>query len=218
MDVVERYNLRAPRVAASFLTRCISSSARELSVNKVANEFKSRGVSTSRETLSNLLRYYEEAYLVFSLGDLNRSLADNPRSSSKVYAVDPGMFVSFSRAATREEGQRLETAVFNKLRRAAPTVRSGSLARLTFGHEGSAHEVDFVMGDALLGDVYELVQVSVDLANPKTRLREISALESAMEKHGIDESTIVTMDTEETVHVDSGTVSVVPAWKWLLDN
>lgn len=218
MDVVERYNLRAPRVAASFLTRCISSSARELSVNKVANEFKSRGVPTSRETLSNLLRYYEEAYLVFSLGDLNRSLADNPRSSSKVYAVDPGMFASFSRAATREEGQRLETAVFNKLRRIAPTVRSGSLARLTFEHEGSAHEVDFVMGDALLGDVYGLVQVSVDLANPKTRLREISALESAMEKHGIDESTIVTMDTEETVHVDSGTVSVVPAWKWLLDN
>ena len=39
-----------------------------------------------------------------------------------------------------------------------------------------------------------------------------------MEKYGIDESTIVTMDTEETVHVDSGTVRVVPAWKWLLDN
>lgn len=60
LDVVERYNLRAPRVAASFLTRCISSFARELSVNKVSNEFKCRGVSTSRKTLSNLLRYYEE--------------------------------------------------------------------------------------------------------------------------------------------------------------
>lgn len=128
------------------------------------------------------------------------------------------MFASFSRAATREEGQRLETAVFNKLRRTAPAARSGLLARLTFVHEGSAHEVDFVIADALLGGVYELVQVSVDLANPKTRLREILALESAMEKHGIDDSTIVTMDTEETVHVDSGTVRVVPAWKCLLDN
>lgn len=175
-------------------------------------------MSASRETLSNLLRYYEEAYLVFSLGDLNRSLADNPRSSSKVCYVDPGVFASFSRAATREEGQRLETAVFNKLSCTAPTARPGSLARLTFEHEGGTHEVDFVMGDTLLGDVYELVQVSVDLANPKTRLREISALESAMERHGIDESTIVTMDTEEIVHVDSGTVRVVPAWKWLLDN
>ena len=218
MDIVERYNLRTPQIAASFLNRCIASSGRELSVNKVVNEYKSRGASTSRETLSNLLSYYEEAYLVFSLGDLNRSLADNPRSSSKVYAVDPGMLAAFSRAASKEEGQRLETAVFNKLRRFAPQVRSGSLARLTFEHKGGSHEIDFVMGDALLGDVFRLVQVSVDLSNPKTRQRELSALEAAMEKYGIDESTVVTMDSEETVETKSGTVHVVPAWKWLLDD
>lgn len=218
MDVVERYNLRSPQVAASFLNRCISSSARELSVNKVVNEFKSRGVATSRETLSNLLSYYEEAYLVFSLKDLNRSLADNPRSSSKVYAVDPGLFASFSPASSAEKGQRLETAVFNKMRRIAPVARSGSLARLAFEHERASHEVDFVMGDALLGDVRQLVQVSIDLENPKTRRRELSALEAAMEKFGIGESTIVTMDTEETIEVGSGIVRVVPAWRWLLDD
>lgn len=217
MDVVERYNLRTPQVAMSFLSRCLASSARELSVNKVANEFKSRGVSTSRETLANLLTYYEEAYLVFSLGDLSRALADNPRSSSKVYTVDPGMFAAFSRAASKEEGQRLETAVFNKLRRIAPMARVGSLARLVFEHEGASHEVDFVMGDALLGDVFRLVQVSVDLVNPKTRKREVSALDAVMEKYGIDEATIVTMDTEETVATEVGTIHVVPAWKWLLD-
>ena len=72
MDVVERYNLRTPQVAVSFLSRCLASSARELSVNKVTNEFKSRGVSTSRETLGSLLSYYEEAYLLFSRGDLSR--------------------------------------------------------------------------------------------------------------------------------------------------
>ena len=217
MDVIERYNLRKPQVASSFLSRCLASSARELSVNKVVNEFKSRGVSTSRETLANLLAYYEEAYLLFSLGDLNRSLAGNPRSSSKVYAVDPGLFAAFSRAASKEEGQRLETAVFNKLRRMAPNARTGSLARLTFEHNGGSHEVDFVFGDALLGDVFQLVQVSVDLANPKTRKRELSALEVAMEKYGIEESTIVTMDTEEIVDTGAGTVNVVPAWKWLIE-
>ena len=217
MDVVERYNLRVPQVAVSFLSRCLASSARELSVNKVTNEFKSRGVSTSRETLSNLLAYYEDAYLVFSLNNLSCALADNPRSSSKIYAVDPGMFAAFSRAASKEEGQRLETAAFNKLRRLAPTARTGSLARLTFEHGGASHEVDFVMGDALLGDVYRLVEVSVDLANPKTREREVSALADAMGKYGIDESTIVTMDSEETISAGTGTIHVIPAWKWLLD-
>lgn len=73
------------------------------------------------------------------------------------------------------------------------------------------------MGDALLGDMFELVQVSIDLSNPKTRQRELSALEVAMEKYRVGESTVVTMDSEETVTMKSGTVRVVPAWKWLLD-
>ncbi len=73
------------------------------------------------------------------------------------------------------------------------------------------------MGDALLGDMFELVQVSIDLSNPKTRQRELSALEAAMEKYRVGESTVVTMDSEETVTMKSGTVHVIPAWKWLLD-
>ena len=67
-----------------------------------------------------------------------------------------------------------------------------------------------------MGDIYELVQVSVSLDDPKTRTRELSALEAGMGKYGIAESAIVTMDTEETVKVPSGVINVVPAWKWLL--
>lgn len=217
MDVIERYNLRSPRVATRFLARCLASSGRELSVNKVANEFKSLGISTSRETLGSLLSYYEQSYLLFSLPDLSRSLSDNPRASSKVYAVDPGMFAAFARASTEETGQRLETAVFDKLRRSTPCAREGSLARLTFEHGGRSHEIDFASGDALLGDNLELVQVSVNLKDAKTRSREFSALEAGMAKYGVPESTVVTMDEEEDVEVPSGTVRVVPAWKWLLD-
>lgn len=216
LDIVERYNLRNPQVATRFLTRALASSARELSVNKVANEFKSRGVSTSRETLGNLLDYYEQSYLLFSLQNLSRSLSENSRSSSKVYAVDPGMLTAFARANTEETGQRLETAVFDKLRRTVSPARDGSLASLTFEHEGKSHEVDFVCGDALLGDVYRLIQVSVSLDDPKTRARELSALEAAMAKYGIAESAVVTMDAEETVETSSGAINIVPAWKWLL--
>lgn len=44
-----------------------------------------------------------------------------------------------------------------------------------------------------------------------------SALAAGMFKYGIDESVIVTMDTEETIETPSGTIRVVPAWKWLID-
>ena len=73
------------------------------------------------------------------------------------------------------------------------------------------------MGDALLGDAYQLIQVSTEITNPKTLQREVSALTAAMSKYGIDESAIVTMDTEDAIEAQSGIIRVVPAWKWLID-
>lgn len=216
MDVVERYGLRNPRVASLFLTRCLASSARELSVSKVYGEFKSRQVSVSRETLGNLLAYYEDAYLLFSVPEFSRSLADNARASAKVYAVDPGLFAAFSPASVADLGQRLETAVFNHLRSSSPSVRRGTISRLLVPDGSRQLEVDFIVGDALLMQASELVQVSVSLEDAKTRARELRALELAMAQFGKDESWVVTLDEEEEVAVSSGLIHVVPAWKWLL--
>lgn len=216
MDVVERYSLRNPRVASLFLSRCLASSARELSVNKVYGELRSRHVSVSRETLGNLLAYYEDAYLLFSVPEFSRSLSDNSRSSSKVYAVDPGLFTAFAPASTIDLGQRLETAVFDALRRTVCSVRNGSVSRLLVSEGSRSHEVDFVVGDALLLEPAYLVQVSVGLENAKTRKREIEALEIAMKRFGLEESFIVTMDEEDEFRSSAGVVHIIPAWKYLL--
>lgn len=216
IDIVERYGLRNPRVASLFVSRCLASSARELSVNKVYGEFKSRQISVSRETLGNLLAYYEDAYLLFAVDEFSRSLADNTRSSTKVYSVDPGMFAAFSPAVSADEGQRLETAVFNALRRTVPAARQGSVSRVLMREASQAHEVDFAAGDALLSRVHQLVQVCVSMQDAKTRVRELSALEAAMQRFGLKESTVVTMDEESEEKLATGIVHVVPAWKWLL--
>ena len=216
MDVVERFDIRNPRLASLFLTRCMASSGRELSVNKVYNEFKSRQIPVSRNTLSDLLAYYENAYLLFSVPEFTRSLADNTRSASKVYAADPAMFGAFSPAAVSDQGQRLETAVFNALRRRTPAARTGSVCRLLFKNGSRNHEVDFVAGDALLMQAYDLVQVSVEMTNEKTREREIAALDAAMAQFGLGESTIVTMDEQADLSCENGVVHTVPAWRWLL--
>ena len=216
MDVVERYDVKNPRLASLFLTRCMASSGRELSVNKVYNEFKSRQIPVSRNSLSDLLEYYEDAYLLFSVPEFTRSLANNMRSASKVYAVDPAMFGAFSPASALDRGQRLETAVFNALRRRTPAVRVGSVCRLLIKEKSKSHEVDFVAGDALLMRAYSLIQVSVDMASEKTREREIAALDASMAQFDLGESAIVTMDEQADIPCEHGAVHVVPAWKWLL--
>lgn len=202
MDVVERYGVRNQRVASLFLSRCLASSARELSISKVYGEFRSRQISVSRETLGNLLSYYEDAYVLFSVGEFSRAIADNPRSVSKVYAVDPGMFTAFSSAISIDLGQRLETAVFNKLRRDVTLVRKESISKLLLREGTSKHEIDFVVGDALTMEPFQLVQVCVSLQNESTRKREFAALETAMRRFGLAEGTIVTMDEEYDVPVE----------------
>ncbi|MBQ9001508.1 MAG: ATP-binding protein [Eggerthellaceae bacterium] len=215
-DIIERYNLSNARVAQAFLRRCLASSGRELSVNKVHGSFKSLGMACSRESLAALLSYYEEAYLLFRVREFSRTLADNPKSASKVYAVDPGMMAAYSPSTSRDEGQRLETAVFNALRRRAGLVRQGSVSRLLFEVGSTRREVDFAVGDALLGGPIELIQVASSLAEESTRKREISALQVAMARYEVGESWVVTLDEREEVELDSGIVHVVPAWDWLL--
>lgn len=167
--------------------------------------------------MGNLLAYYEDAYLLFSVPEFSRSLSDNSRSSSKVYAVDPGLFTAFAPASTIDLGQRLETAVFDALRRTVCSVRNGSVSRLLVSEGSRSHEVDFVVGDALLLEPAYLVQVSpLVWKNAKTRKREIEALEIAMKRFGLEESFIVTMDEEDEFRSSAGVVHIIPAWKYLL--
>ncbi|MCI1220950.1 ATP-binding protein [Bifidobacterium tibiigranuli] len=217
-DVIERYNVRNPLVASLFLSQCLALSGRELSLNKMRNSLVGRGLPVSRETLASLLQYYEEAYLLFPVYEFTRALAANPRSVPKIYAIDPGMFSAFSKAAAEDRGQRLETAVFLKLRRETDSIREGSISRLLIRDGGTSHEVDFVVGDVLSQQAYRLIQVCWNLDDPKTRHREISALQVAMSRFGLHQATIVTLDTQETVAVDEGEVTMVPAWQWLLDD
>ncbi len=214
-DVIERYSFGNPYAASLFLARCIASSGRELSINKTFNEFKSRQVSVGRESLSKLLAYYEESYLLFSVRNYSSSLSDNARSSVKVYAADPALFSAFSPAPALDTGQRLETAVFNKLRRDKATSRIGGISKAIVNN-GGRHEIDFVVGDALALEQPKIVQVCVDIGDGKTREREISSLETAMRQFQVNESWLVTIDDEEDVESGDGIVHIVPAWKWLL--
>lgn len=51
-------------------------------------------------------------------------------------------------------------------------------------------------------------------ADRKTFSRELRGLQSAMKELSLDAGTIVTWDDEAELE---GNISVVPAWKWLLE-
>ena len=97
--------------------------------------------------------------------------------------------------------------MFTALRRSTPEIR--------YFKGANGREVDFV---AQMPDgSRRLVQVCESLAEPRTRKREVTALDRAMAELGLRVGTIVTRDEEETIPVDAGSIDVVPAWRFLLE-
>ena len=54
--------------------------------------------------------------------------------------------------------------------------------------------------------------------DPATRRRETVALNEAMAEVGVTDGTIVTRDEQELIETPSGSIEVVPVWRFLLDS
>ena len=214
-DVIERHNLSNPQAVTAFAQRVLASSGRGLSVRKAENTLKSQGIAVSRNFLSQVLAYFEDAFLVASVHEFSRSLSAVSNKSCKVYAVDQGLALANSSAATQDAGQRLETLVYNELRRRCAYGRPGSVS--TYRTTKGAYEVDFIVGDAVLQQSFELYQVCLDVSSDATRAREVRALNAAMAECGLGEGFLLVGEgSVEDIAVESGTVHQLPVWLWAL--
>ena len=113
---------------------------------------------------------------------------------------------SISSGILVNSGHLLENLVFTALRR--------TTGKIHYYKTKSGKEVDFITGSH--GSPRMLVQASETLRNPKTRKRETTSLTEAMAELQIPLSTIVTRNEQETIDTESGTIEVIPIWRFLL--
>ncbi|KFI52499.1 ATP-binding protein [Bifidobacterium biavatii] len=216
-DVVERYDIARPRVAAMMARRVLGCNGKTLSVRKIENELRSAGLTTSRELLGDLLEYFEDAYLVFRMREFSMALREKTTSMPKVYAIDPGLAAAASTASSKDEGQRLGNAVYLELRRRTIGFRRDGISSCHTQAHG--YEVDFVVGDVLEQEQYELCQVTAAMDDPKTVERETRALWELMEERGLKEGAIIVGQGKECEYHRNGfVIRQIPAWKWFLNN
>lgn len=225
-DVLERFGTTSLRVATRFSRNALRSTGLKFSVNAQIRSLRSMQVPVSGGKLYDLLDDFEDAHLLFKVGDFMFSIKDNPKAASKVYAVDPGLSLAVAPANHLDVGQRLETAVFVELKRRYGGNRANAIASYS---AANCPEVDFVVGDSATDDPYQLIQVAaatgidttyvVDFAaaslSDKFR-SEIGNLAAAMANTGLDHGTLISLDEEGRVEVPSGFIDVVPAWRWFL--
>ncbi|MBQ7652081.1 MAG: ATP-binding protein [Victivallales bacterium] len=205
-DVSKRYNIRYPKVLARLSAIMMDNFCREVNYTDIAKALSVKGV----HTLQNYADYLEKACLFrllprFSYKPLRR------RQSEKAYAIDLGMVTSFT--GTTESGDnagwRMENAVFLKL---------------YSGHERGDYElfywkngceVDFVL--VRKQRVLQLIQVSYDISNNKTRQREINALLKAAAQLSCDNLTIVNFLENSTHEQDGKRIRICSIIDFLLE-
>jgi Predicted ATPase (AAA+ superfamily) len=200
-DLIERYNIANPSLLKIFLRHCVRNPATLLSMTKTVNDFKSMGLSTSRNTLYDYFDYFQECYSLFTVSVYRKSFKEQQVNPKKIYVVDNGFYSAHQ--FNPDKGKLYENVVFLHLRRFYKEI---------FYYKGKK-EVDFCFET---NDGIQLINVSYDLSNRETKEREINGLCEAMETLSVKQSQLITSSLEETLETPSGRIQVIPLYKWLL--
>lgn len=210
-DVVERWevaNLVALKYLVGHLVSCFS---REFSINRIYNDMKSQGIAIGKNTLHAYLEHLVDARLLHTVSIRRSSYRARQVNPRKVYSVDPGLAWAVAHPSADDRGHLLENAVYVELRRRHGRLHHDAISYFSSDDGGA----DFVLDDGNASP--EIVQVSLSLAEQRTRERELRGAEAAMRETGAREATVVTLYESDTILVPAGTIRVVPAWRWMLE-
>ncbi len=209
-DVLVRHRIRAPQGLEDMTSHLMANVAQRYSLSTLGKVTRLRSV----HTVEKYLRHLEETFLLFSHRRFSFKVSQQVRSNRKVYCTDNGMVTSTSFRFSADTGKLYENAVAIALRK---QELEGALSCF-YWQSPEQEEVDFVVKEGTR--ITQLIQVCVQLADPRTKARETRALLKAGAALGCDNLLILTDSTEGEEDVSwygaQGRVRYVPLWKWLL--
>ena len=205
-DLVERHDISHPKAVTDLAHWLIDNTGSLYSINNLTGYLKSLGHKAPKSAVSDYLEWFEDAYILFTVRLFDASLSRANANPKKVYCVDHALVTSISSGILSNTGHLLESLVFTALRRISPNIY--------YYKTRTGREVDFITQGQASSRM--LVQVCQSMADPQTRKRETAALADAMAELNLSLGFIVTRHEEEQIVVDSGTIQVIPAWRFLL--
>lgn len=206
-DVVERYKIKNVAQLGNLAQYLISSFSLEYSHTSAKKSLQFKSVVTTQ----NYTKYLQEAYLVFLLDRYSTKPKEIIRSSKKVYLPDTSFVEARSYQNSPNYGRYMENVVFLDLIRRG--FRPG--LDLFYCKEQNA-ESDFLTTRGT--EPKALIQVSYDIANQKTRERELKGLIKCASKTPTQKLLLLTWNTREIVDYDGHKIEIIPLLNWLLEN
>ena len=205
-DLAERHAIKNIEALRYFLKRVMQNLTKTTSINAIANDMRSNGVSVSKDDLYNWADWAVEAYLFVRYPKYSRSLVKENQSLRKYYVIDTGMRQAVLMPQSEDKGKLLENIVALELFR-----RRGADRKMFYWQDG--RECDFVVQRE--EHVEELIQVTWDIEDEDTRKREIDGIKEAAKGTNCNKLTIVTREQKETIDEDGFRIEVVGIEEWL---
>ena len=205
-DLAERHAIKNIEALRYFLKRVMQNLTKTTSINAIANDMRSNGVSVSKDDLYNWADWAVESYLFVRYPKYSRSLVKENQSLRKYYVIDTGMRQAVLMPQSEDKGKLLENIVALELFR-----RRGADRKMFYWQDG--RECDFVVQRE--EHVEELIQVTWDIEDEDTRKREIDGIKEAAKGTNCNKLTIVTREQKETIEEDGFKIEVVGIEEWL---
>ena len=202
-DIIQRNKVKNEMALRLTMKRLAENVMHPISYNRVANLIRSTGTNIAVSSVSDYVRYAQEACMLFSLENYTSKFVEK-ETVKKHYFVDNGLLSIFLFNG--------DTTLLENL--CATHLRKKYGDELCFYNKNI--EVDF-----LVAEEGYAVQASYSIYGEgmqETFERETKALKQLDAFLSLKRMVIVTYDEEGTSPLDNGKqIEVVPAWRWLLE-
>ncbi len=201
-DIITRNKITNDFAVRLILKKIAESVTKPLSFNRLSNILKSAGAVLGKQTVINYVGYMMDSYMLFTLQNYAAKLVEK-ETSPKYYFMDTGLLGLMLMDCSSAQ---LENLVAIELIR-------------RYGRENVFYfeknvEIDFYVPEEKLA-----IQVSLQVLDQiDTREREIGAFVKLKNFIGDATCLLITNSEEEELDYEGVHVSVVPVWKWLLQN
>ena len=200
-DIITRNKITNDFAVKLILKKIAESITKPLSFTRLTNIVKSAGTSLGKQTVINYVGYMNDSYLIFPLTNYAAKLVEK-ETSPKYYFMDTGLVGLMLLDC---KSAQLENLVALEL------VRRYGMENV-FYYENNV-EIDFYVPDEKLA-----IQVSLQVLDClDTRERETRAFEKLQNFIPESKCLIITNSEEASIECDGIPISVLPAWKWLLE-
>ncbi len=180
-DILARNGIRDENVFRRLVRFIFGNVGSLLSVNKIANTFKSDGFAVNNKTIDAYLALLCDSFLLYRAGRYDVKGRELLKTNAKYYVADTGFRRLLLPDRKDDIGHMLENIVFLELKRRYREVHVGVVGN---------REIDFV---ALDNAVPHYFQVALTVRDNATLERELAPLEAIHDNHP---KTLLTLDND----------------------